>query len=189
MENKEEKKIEPVVSSEVRTRKKTAGKRLLKDFFNEDIGSVGAYLINDVLVPAAKKTIVDLVENGISMLVFGDTSHRSTSKSRLNERTSYTRYYERESERSSRRREPVRARYDFEDAIFGMRGEAQDVLDGMIDILDKYDAVSIADMYELSGLRSDYTDRKYGWTNLSAAKVVHTHDGFLIDLPRPEVLD
>ena len=44
---------------------------------------------------------------------------------------------------------------------------------------------SVADLYGLVGIDSEYTDNKYGWTNLSSASIKATRDGYILDLPRP----
>ena len=55
----------------------------------------------------------------------------------------------------------------------------------MDELIDTYRAVSVADMYDLAGLSCDYTDNKYGWTNISGAKPVRVRDGrYMLDLPR-----
>ena len=59
----------------------------------------------------------------------------------------------------------------------------------MDDILEKYGMVSVADLYDLVGVTGNYTDNKYGWTNLSNAEIVRVRDGYQIKLPRARVLD
>ena len=44
--------------------------------------------------------------------------------------------------------------------------------------------VKIADLYDLVGMDSNYTDNRYGWTNLRSAQVVRVRDGYLLKLPK-----
>jgi len=49
--------------------------------------------------------------------------------------------------------------------------------------------VTVADLYELTGIASSHTDNKWGWTELRGARAVRTRDGhFLLDLPDPQPL-
>ena len=44
--------------------------------------------------------------------------------------------------------------------------------------------VSVMDLYDLVGITGQYTDNKYGWTNLRNAEPVRTRDGYMLKLPR-----
>ena len=72
--------------------------------------------------------------------------------------------------------------------MFDTRQEALEVLDEMEDILECDGVITVADLYQLSGLDEDYTDHDWGWTHLRSADVIKTRDGFMIDLPRPKRL-
>jgi hypothetical protein len=67
--------------------------------------------------------------------------------------------------------------------IVGTREEAELVIERLIDVLDKYDVVSLAALYELLGLETSYIDNKWGWTNLSSAQVRQIRQGYLLELP------
>ena len=78
----------------------------------------------------------------------------------------------------------VRTGYDFDDIILDSRGEAEDVLSRMDELIDNYGIVSVADFYDLCGITGSYTDNKYGWTDIRSAQVVRVRDGYKIKLPR-----
>ena len=44
--------------------------------------------------------------------------------------------------------------------------------------------VSVADLYDLVGISGNYTDNKYGWTNLRNSDVQRVRDGYLLKLPK-----
>ena len=67
-----------------------------------------------------------------------------------------------------------RARHDFDDILFESRGEAEDVLSHLVDLTIDYGVASVADFYDLSGIESQFTDNKYGWTNLRDAEVTES---------------
>ncbi len=82
-----------------------------------------------------------------------------------------------------------RARNHFDELIIASRQEAEEVIDRMFDIMSRYGSVSVADLYELTGLQSSHTDIKWGWTEMRGAKPVRLRQGgFLLELPEPQPL-
>lgn len=56
-------------------------------------------------------------------------------------------------------------------------------------VIAQYRFVSIFDLYELAGLDAPYTYDKYGWSDISTARVLSVREGYLIKLPRPVPVD
>lgn len=184
MNNKEkatEKKVEKVVSGTTRVKKKSEAKKFADVFMAEDIENVKSYIFMDVLVPAVKKAISDVVTNGIDMILYGENGRTKKGSS---SKVSYRSYYDRGKNNHSASSSVKRA-YDYDDIILDNRGEAEDVLERMYELIDIYDNVSVADYYDLLGVSSDYTDNKYGWTELPNSSVVRVKDGYKIRLPKP----
>ena len=104
-------------------------------------------------------------------------------------RVSYSQYYDRD--RVRRDREPVapRANYSYNDILLDNRGEAEEVLARMDELVATYGMVSVADLNELVGITGNYTDNNYGWTNIKSAYVQRVRDGYLIKLPRAIPID
>lgn len=172
------KKQEKVVQGKVRRKKKSEVRKWKDTFISKDAEDVKSYIIMDVIVPTIKNTILDVV----SMCLFGDTVKRSKNHNTV----SYNRCYPSASQSGrTNRRNATSSRYDFDDIIFDSRGEAEDVLDHMGEIMDAYNGVvTVADFYDLAGVTGTWTDNNYGWTNLSQATVQRTRDGFIINLPK-----
>ena len=181
--NKEvvKKDIQPVAKA--KTKKKSEVKKFADVFIAEDITSVKDYIVNDVLIPAAKKAISDIITNGIDMILYGEARGKDRRRD-TGSRVSYTKYYERDRDRDYDRGRARRSVYDYDDIILDTRGEAEDVLNRMDDLIDAYGMVSVADLYDLVGVSGNYTDNKYGWTNLRNAEVRRTRDGYLLKLPK-----
>ena len=180
-----EKKIEPVAKAKV-TKKKNNVRKLTDTFVSEDIQNVKSYVLMDVLVPAIKKAISDIVTNGIDMILYGE-SGRSTRKTNAST-VSYRNYYDnRRDDRYSSSR--TRTGYSYDDVILETRSEAEDVLTRMDELIDTYGVVSVADMYDLVGISCNYTDNKYGWTNLRNAEPVRVRDGYMLKLPKALPID
>ena len=81
-----------------------------------------------------------------------------------------------------------RAAHDFDEIILDTRREAEEVLSRLYDILSKYEVVTVSDLYDLTGIDSNYTDQDWGWTELRGSQIVNVRNGYLLDLPKPEPL-
>lgn len=187
-ETKDERpKVDKVVTGKVKTKKKSEIHKFADIFISEDASNVKSYIFMDVLVPAIKKAISDIVTDGIDMILYGGTGHsrkRSSSGSNATY-VSYRSYSDRERDRRRDDDYRSRSRYSFEDIILETKGEAEDVLDRLDELIDQYSMVRVADLYDLVGISCEYTDNKYGWTNLSNARVERVRDGYMLKLPNP----
>lgn len=183
----EKKKIEKVVTGTVKTKKKNEIGKFASIFISEDAKNVKSYVFMDVLVPAIKKAISDIVTDGIDMILYGSTGR--SKKSSTASKISYRNYYDRRDDR--RLADEPRARslsYSHDDIILETKGEAEDVLSRMDELIERYRMVSVADLYDLVGITGNYTDNKYGWTDIHTARTVRVRDGYLLDLPKPTAL-
>lgn len=195
---KESKKIDPVVLGEVVRRKKPLGKRFMETFVGgSDAQSVWSYVLQDVLVPAAKDMITDAFTQGIERLVFGEVRGRRGGSRPSHGSAGYTSYNRYSTPGPLRREEPARrevsrrgrAMHDFDEIVIPTKAEADGVIDGMYALLSQYEIVTVADLYELCNMSGNFTDEKYGWTDLHRAGSTRVRGGYLLDLPRPEQLD
>lgn len=65
--------------------------------------------------------------------------------------------------------------------VFQNRAEAEKVLEEMIKIIENYGSVSLADYYDLCGVKCDYTDEHYGFVSndeLKKTKIVRCNNGY-----------
>lgn len=191
-QEKKEKHVEKVAQG--KRKRKPAAKRMGEAIVSEDMAEVRSYLVWDVLVPAVKDLIGDLVKKGIDAILYGGAHEpRNIRREGARSRASYSDYYDRNKRgRDDRRapRRPKRAGFkSFDDIVFEDRFSAENVLDCLVDITMDYGMVSVADFYELSGEEPEWTDNKYGWGELRDVHVVRTRDGWVIDLPKPEPID
>lgn len=193
-----EKKVEQVVQSDVKRRKKPLSKRFVETFVGGDAKGVWAFVMLDVMVPAAKDMFADAVSQGVERMIYGESvsaSRRGRRRPHDEPHISYNRYFssgpkqdprERGRQHMSRR---ARASHDFDEIILGTRVEAEEVVDRMYDLVSKYEVATVADLYDLVGVSGSYTDDKWGWFDLRGAGVARVREGYLLNLPRPEPLD
>lgn len=183
----ERKKVEKVVKGTVKTRKKSEVSKLKDVFISEDVSNVKSYIVMDVLIPAAKKAISDIVRDGIDMILYGDT-HRGRSSSSASY-VSYRSYSDRDRRDTRRESSRTRVGYDYDDIVLESRVEAEEVLQRMDELIETYGIVSVADLYDLVGKTCNYTDNKYGWTNIRNAEPVRVRDGYLLKMPKAGPID
>ena len=182
-ETTERKKVERVVSGNAKVKKNELAK-LADVFISEDIKNVKSYVLMDVMVPTIKRTIVSIIQDVASMVFLGEKGHGSSTKVGG---VSYTKYYDDKRDIYRHTPDPVRThRHSYEDIEIDNRGEAEEVLTRMDELIDTYGVVSVADLYDLVGLTCDYTDNKYGWTKATFrnARVVPTRGGYMFKLPK-----
>ena len=176
-----EKKVEKIVKGTVKSKKKNGIDRLKDNFISEDAANIKTYVVMDVLIPAVKKAICDIVKNGVDMILYGESGR---SNRRPSEYVSYDRRYLDRGDSRFYNADRARIGYSYNDIILETRGEAEDVLARMDELIELYGMVSVADLYDLVGITGNYTDNKYGWTNIRNAEPVHVRDGYMLRLPK-----
>lgn len=172
-----EKKLTKVANGKLR--KKSEFQKIAETFVAEDLNKVKNAVLMDVIVPAVKKVISDIVTNGIDMLLYGEVKHnKTTTTSKIGYNSMYN------SQNQSNATRVSRSSYIYNDIIFGTRGEAEEVINQMTEIIGTYGVVSVADLCEIANVTGEFTDNKYGWSDLRDAYVERNKDGYMIKLPR-----
>lgn len=177
-----EKKVEKVIAGTVKSKKKSEIQKFTDIFISEDANNVKSYILLDVLVPAIKKAISDIVTNGIDMILYGGTGR--TKSNSIASKVSYRSYYDVGNDRRDYSAFRTKTGYNYDDIILDNRGEAEDVLSRMDELISTYGLVSVADLYDLVGVTGNYTDNKYGWTDIRSASVIRVRDGYMLKLPK-----
>lgn len=177
-----ERRAEKVVTGGVKQRKKSGLTKAANTFLPGDVDSVKSYILMDVLVPSIKRAISDIVCNGINMLL--GEPNRNGKGNTVGAKVSYRQYYQDRDDRRDYARPRAQAQYSYDDIIFDNRGDAEEVLYRMEELLERFDVVSVADLFDMAGISCNYTDNKYGWTDLRSAHVERVRDGYVINLPR-----
>lgn len=191
-EEKKDKQIPKITQAKIK--KKTLSQRFSETFIKSDVESVGGYIFFDVLVPAIVDTFRDIVNSSLDMFLYGDVKGRNESSRSVSNRNrtfiSYRDCYD-----DGRRRRDNNAiakipRSSWDDVVvFETREKAKETRDMMLDLIDEYEMVSVREFREMCGLDFEFTDEKYGWTNLSSVSITGTpRDGYVINLPRPILL-
>lgn len=189
----ERKKQEKIIAGTATTKKKSEAKKLASLFVSEDVGDVKSYILMDVLVPGIKRGIYDLVMNGLDMIFFNGNGNFRRSNGYGPNVNYWNRYNNRSSQAATPPSVGVNGRghagYDYNDIVVSTRAEAEEVLDRMRELLEQYQMVSVADLYDLVGVTGKYTDCSYGWVDLHSADTVRAREGgYLLRLPQARPL-
>lgn len=181
---KEKKPVKPVVSGKVKKKGKSFGEKVVDNFVNENVEDVKGYLISDVVIPTIKKTVLDVIK----MFFYGRTSapgdgSEIISYNRMSRGRTYTMG---SSTLNKKRTTPKRS---FDDIWFEDRGDVEIVVDNLNLLLETYGVVSAADIFELAGQDTVFTDNRYGWTDLSGMQVVSNGGGWVLKMPPPRPID
>lgn len=179
----ERKPIEKVVRGTVKTKPKSSLSKFTGGFISDEASNLKRYAVEEVLIPSLKKAISDIVKDGIDMIMYGETRGRRSS-SGSSSYVSYRDYSRRDDDRRDRTASRTRSGYTPDDIVLESRGEAEDVLTRMDELIETYGCVSVADLYDLIGKTCQYTDNKYGWFNIRNAEPVRVRDGWLLKLPK-----
>lgn len=166
------------------------GKGIFEMFSAENLKEM---IFDDVVVPGIKNLISNVADSLLSTMgdvvdvaLFGERRNKSTS-SRNRSKASYSSYYDKQSKTIS---SDIRKMNNLQDVDFDNRYDAEEVLDGLRDVLEEAETVSVADYYELAGVSHTFMDRRYGWTNLANAYISKNRSGdYIINFPKPRMLD
>lgn len=197
-EKKTEKNLTPIEGVSVKVRKKPLGSKIAETFTGDDVGSVSEYVIFEVMLPAFKNLLFDVVSEGSRRMLFGSHgggSGRTVASASRGGHTPYNRISARgvgvvanDTPRTLSR--AARATHDFRELVFDTRGEAEVILEKLRDAIAEYDNVTVADMYECVEITAGFTDHNWGWigNDLNQARVKPVSAGYLLDMPAPREL-
>lgn len=201
-EEKPDKQIEKVVTGEVISKPKSIGHKFKTVFFGGDLKHSMKFVAADVVLPAFRDLLVDAITNGARRMVYGDSMYRSRRPEyRPRGQYSYNNPVSRPMrdprERGvtggpfipdQRPREYRQERAERDDIILARKEDAETVVERLLDVLAQYEVATLADLYDLLGMRSSHIDQKWGWTYLGNIAVRQVREGYLIELPPLEAV-
>ena len=189
----EEKKpeVQKVVTGSAKTVKKSGARKVADLFTSENSGNLGEYILMELVVPSLKKLIYEMGQDSLDMILFGGT-RKNESRSTPSNYVSYRQYSDRDrrdDRRDYRYSGSQKSVYEYEEVWLESRGDAEAVLDRLNEMVDHYGVVSVAALFDLAGLRCNYTANNYGWTNIRNAEIVRSGGGYLIRMPKAMPID
>lgn len=194
-------KLDRVTTGAVVRKPQTLGSKAKNLFFGQEAKGAFHYIVDDVLFPALRNLVVDTTTKGIERAIYGEgatprRSYGSGGPSRYSYNTPVSRDRDRGYVPFSRERgsEPSRGSgrrgrtQPVDDFFFTSKRDAEVVLHTLGEWIDRHGVASIADLNELCGFNSSYTDNDWGWTAIGSADIRPVREGYIIDLPPVEHL-
>lgn len=188
----EKKPLEKIVTGEVVVKPAGIWKRSKGMFFGGDVKSAGRSVVADVLLPAARNTLLDAGWRWMEKLVMGDSPANRGRRPEMRSRIQYNSPIQRQFPTSGMLPgqppiAPIRVVTKESNSIrIASRTDADNVLTTMVECVSQYGVVSLADLNELLGQYVAAVDHNWGWTNLNHAEIRQVTDGWMLELPPME---
>lgn len=177
-----------VVQQSVGIKKPDFLSRIRSAFIGDEAESVGAFVLFEVLIPATKNALVEMVTQG-AQKVFGDTRSSTFSRGPAVPYVNYNNYYSQAANQpQGERSRGIRQSNTVEAVLFRTREDATNVLMQLEELIANYGMCSVADYYDFVGLNSEITDEGWGWVNIPNPGPHAVNGGFTLNLPRPRPL-
>lgn len=189
-EEKKNRRVDPVIKKDkIVSTKKSTSRRILETFLDDDIEDIRSYFLFNKLIPGLKNGFWELLET----MFFGNGDDRRRYGMNGRNYSSYSSYYrsggewrydrERNSRRDREEYYPKDDKIDYRNIVVQGRADANDVINKMIERIEEYGACSVADLFDMIDLPSNYVDNNWGWVDERDIRVRRVSAGFLIDVP------
>jgi len=176
-------RLEPVVNAKDRKENKflEIGKRLCE------------YALNDVLKPAFKKTLFDIIDGSARMTLMDGQQPKSGYNTYNNNRSiqsvnSYDSIWSKTNQTSISSGSSYANGY----YVYGIpdRNSVDKLVAAICQTIDRYGDITASQVYELTHERTapppPYTDNNYGWSTINGYSFHWNGDGFVLILPPPQ---
>lgn len=189
-------KLDAVVKKGTVTQKKpNVFKRTARSMVADDVQNVGDFVVTDILVPALRNLLYDVIVGGAGRTIFGTAQARrpGMSPGLFGTAQNLKTAYHTASNPNASNAPPApagmskqaQARFDFSEISLSDHSEAFTIVEMLKMRVSEFGTASVADLYDLLGHTGAFTDQNWGWTDLSAAGVRQQRTGFVLDLPHP----
>ena len=184
--------VKPVAKGRV---SKSIGATVARSIFAESIQGVGTYVLHDLILPNVREMIQSVVVGGIERALYGDSAPRPyrpytgyASPSRQNRpagwtsRTNYSAGAPTPRDDQWTNRPP-----SYSDLVVPSRREAEDVLQALLDMAERYGSASVGDLFSLAGMSTTHVDESWTWNanEVAQGRIQMRRGGYGFSLPSP----
>lgn len=82
-----------------------------------------------------------------------------------------------------------RATHDFGEIVLNSRVECNEIIDALYELTSRFGVATVADLYDMLGEPSTFQDNKFGWEDMRGSDAERVRDGYLLVLPKPQLID
>ena len=182
---REDFKAKPVVNSPARVKKRSPLRHAADIIFSGDRTNIKEDIIDEIVLPSIRDLIYEALSRGLESIFFARGERRGSRNSNRSY-ISYNTYSDRD--RRDDRRDRYRSSRDLgEDLEYDTYQEAFDVKEEMLEILQTFGAVTVADLYDASkrtppgGFPNEY----YGWVDLADCYISKYRGRYILHMPHP----
>ena len=189
-EQPQKKRMEPIVDTPVVLKKKSFLERSKEAIFVDDTGSIGGYIVRDIIIPTIRDTIYNIVTNGLSMALYSTPNTKTKARGGTGTYVSYADYYnDRAVVTPVNKRIPPSDRYRTQFNIRDIPVPSKDIgyqaLDELSERMSMYGNASVQDLFDILRIGSaPATMVNYGWTDISTASVDFIRGEWLLRMPK-----
>lgn len=143
------------------------------------------YLIDQVVVPTIMNSIADILGDAIDYVFRGRPGGRS-SRSKNTYGVGVQKDYGAYSKAPEGLRRAPRGMRGTDEVIFKSRAEAMDVLEELVNAVDRFGRASVYNFYEAARLTppNGYVDQNFGWYDLSTAHAENYKGDWYLVMPK-----
>lgn len=188
-EENKKKEVKQIVSGKVK--EKSLAEKASDVILSEDTRTVKNYILWDVFIPALKNTIADICIGGLEMALFGNTRGRRSSSGGSGH-VNYSSFSSDNRRNGSSRivaNTSRSDRYAFNNVLLDSRGDAEEVISAMEDLVREYGEATVADLNSLVGITGKFVDNNWGWTDCRDFHVSRSGRGYVLDFNPPIFLN
>lgn len=178
----ERREVKSVVDSKATVQKEPLLKRFIGLFVSEDAQEIKRYLKDDLIIPSIKTGILSALE----MIFFHHTSGygywRPTDYTKTSQRP--TTYSYGRSGQYTNAGQVKSVSGGVKSILYKTRMDAERVLMELNEQISMYGEATVMEFYTASDIDSSFTDAKWGWKDLSGARIYPAPGGFTIQMPK-----
>lgn len=181
----------PIISSEVKRVKANPAKKFADLFIAEDVNTAKGYVLTNFVIPGIKNGILELLRT-----MFYGKGGGSSSYSSFGSNVTRINYWKGpNSNVSNIKANSYVGMRDYDHIMVRSMLKANDIIDHLSDVMERYKMVTIANLYEAASdektkIPIEATDYKYGWISMRGFDIIPKGDDwYMIKTPRPVPLD
>lgn len=178
----EQRRVKRIVNGPVKKMRPPLWRRIVGLFLADDLEVVNGSIRDDVVIPAIKRVIADIVDT----VLFGSARGGNRKGGNIDYASYATSYKYGTGNNNRNDASNSYTRTDYRDIVLGSRGEAEGVISALIASATEYGSASVADLYDALGVTGEFTDHQIGWTRdmLASAGVKAVRNGYLLVFPK-----
>lgn len=183
--------LKPVIPGVV-AMKRPATRRFLDFVFAESPKALAAKIGRDMLVPRAKVAFLDAANGFLAGMLLGQNNTSANLLGQMNMRGGGMNYQSISSGMTPMAQAmavtQAQTNVGYQDLVVPTQQNAEILLSNMFALLNKFNAVTVADLKEMANMTPTISDNSYGWRSLEGARIVAERNGFSLQLPKPTIV-